>query len=102
MHSEEETISPSGEPEEEKEKISNSCLLKDITEHWLESGGLRNGEEAGYWTLINGRSLEKVQTGNENLLHSQGAGNHHNKTRRDVLKQLESVDSPPSSQHINK
>ena len=63
MHSEEETISPSGGPEEEKEKISNSCLLKDITEHWLESGGLRNGEEAGYWTLINGKKFGESADG---------------------------------------
>ena len=51
------------EPEEEKEKISNSCLLKDITEHWLESGGLRNGEEAGYWTLINGKKFGESADG---------------------------------------
>ena len=39
-----------------------------------------------------GRSLEKVQTGNENSLHSQGAGNHHNKNQRElsVWKKLES------------
>ena len=50
-------------PEKEKEKISNSFLLKDITEHWLESGGLRNGEEAGYWTLINGKKFGESADG---------------------------------------
>ena len=49
-------------PEKEK-KISNSFLLKDITEHWLESGGLRNGEEAGYWTLINGKKFGESADG---------------------------------------
>ena len=44
-----------------------------------------------------GRSLEKVQTGNENLLHSDGAGNHHNKNQRElsVWKQLESRTKDP-------
>ena len=39
-----------------------------------------------------GRSLEKVQTGNENSLHSQGAGDHHNKNQREfsVWNELES------------
>ena len=43
------------------------------------------------------RSLEKVQTGNENLLHSQGAGNHHNKNQSEfsVWKQLESRTKDP-------
>ena len=63
MHSEDEIISSSRGPEEEKEKISNSCLLKDITEHWLESGALRNGEEAGYWTLINGKKFGESADG---------------------------------------
>ena len=44
-----------------------------------------------------GKSLERVQTGNENLLHSQGAGNHHNKNQRElsVWRQLESRTKDP-------
>ena len=63
MHFEEEIISSSRGPEDEKEKISKSFLLKDITEHWLESGGLRNGEEAGYWRLINGKKFGESADG---------------------------------------
>ena len=49
--------------QKKKKKISNSFLLKDITEHWLESGALRNGEEAGYWTLINGKKFGESADG---------------------------------------
>ena len=63
MYSDEEIISSSRGPEDEKEKYQILFLLKDITEHWLESGGLRNGEEAGYWTLINGKKFGESADG---------------------------------------